>query len=600
MSTEGQGQSVPEWPIRDYFCVGDGSSAVLLDPQAGCHFWCWPGFDGQLRLAALLDPAGGGSVGLSPASRPLSGAGWLESSRVVSYQGQPGLRIQAGLLPDGAQGSAVVWIVDGPPGAEVLISLVDPTAGGGQGWSATRGGAELGPALLPDGPGGPLFLASSLPVEVAPGGLLPRLGPEGLVVWLGGGDRARRPPPLLARAVRSPVACARETRRMLAAAVAEDRSWLQGLHRAAPLVGFRQSAPPWALAALDRSLLTLRGLQERNSGLLVASPTTSIPQSPGSERAWDYRYAWLRDCADAGIALAHVGALSEARAVASGVGRILGEDPDLAAPVRRLNGAALPPEHVVAQLQGYSGAPVRIGNDAASQVQLDTLGEVARLAGELASAGECPDDLLRLVPTLADSASRRWPLPDHGIWEVRNLPQDYVHSKVMAWTAMRVATRLAEAGWISGPGRRWSQEVGAVEEAIDARGRGPGGGLAMSFQDPSADSALLAAYVVSFIDPNRAQASATLDNVLENLAVGPLLARHRPERDTIPAPCLPFIFPALWAAVAEARLGRRRAAITRVEAICKLAGAAGQLSEVADPASGSLWATIPRCRATPH
>ncbi|MGH7693005.1 MAG: glycoside hydrolase family 15 protein [Candidatus Dormibacteria bacterium] len=321
------------------------------------------------------------------------------------------------------------------------------------------------------------------------------------------------------------------------------------------------------------------------------------PQWPRSGRAWDYRYAWLRDCADAGMALCRAGAYPEAEAVARGLGQRVGDHPDLAAPVQRLSGSDLPAEHVASQLRGYSGSPVRIGNAASGQAQLDTLGEVAQLALALDRVGHCPDELLSRVPAIAGAAGKQWMLPDHGIWEVRGDPQDYVHSKVMAWAALSAACSLAAQDRIRGPVATWKEDAAAIAQAVARRGCGPHGELVMSFQDSSADSSLLAAYLVSFIDPGRPDAEATLRRVELELGQGPLMARHFPERDGIDAPCFPFLFPGLWAASAEARLGLREAAEERLRRICGLAGPAGQLSEVADPETGALWGNYPQVQS---
>jgi GH15 family glucan-1,4-alpha-glucosidase len=356
-------------------------------------------------------------------------------------------------------------------------------------------------------------------------------------------------------------------------------------------------APAWALEAVDRSLLTLRGLQDRDSGLLVASPTTSIPQWPASPRGWDYRYAWLRDCADAGIALAHAGAGPEAERVGLGLAELLGNQTGLAAPVHRLSGRELPPEHTLEHLRGYSSAAVRVGNGAGGQLQLDTLGEVLRLAAELERTSHCPKSLRSLVPSMARVTTRDWRLPDHGIWEVRGKPQQYVHSKVMSWAALRRALELEGRGADSRMVGEWCRAADEIRVEIDRHGRGSEGELVMSFQDPSADSSLLAAYLVGFLDPAEPRAGATLDRILGELGRGPIAMRHTPERDGIPAPCFPFIFPGLWAAVAEAGLGRTAEAAARFLAIWELAGPAGQLSEVADPEAGELWGNYPQVQS---
>ena len=208
---------------------------------------------------------------------------------------------------------------------------------------------------------------------------------------------------------------------------------------------------------------------------------------------------------------------------------------------------------MASQLRGYSGALVRIGNGAAGQVQLDALGEAARLAGELDRVHHRPHELLGRVSDLAEAAVRHWPLPDHGIWEVRGDPQDYVHSKVMAWSALRTASELADRGRIEGSVASWRDASAAIQRAVLSHGQGPDGELGMSFPEPEAGSSLLAAYLVSFISPDQVGAEPTLRRISRDLSRGLRRARHWPERDGIDFPCFPSIFPGLGAAAAEAR-----------------------------------------------
>jgi len=416
----------------------------------------------------------------------------------------------------------------------------------------------------------------------------------GFAVWLGAPLESEILPPALTQARDAPERAVAAVERALSALVASDESWLAGLHGEHPAL---DSAPALAVKMFDRSLLTLVGLQDPTSSLLVASPTTSIPQWPASVRSWDYRYAWLRDCADAGMALSRAGARGEAGRLGSGLGELLGSGRVQPPPVSRLDGGKLPQEHFADYLQGYGGAPVRIGNAAADQAQLDSLGEVLRLADELDRIGGCPAELLAVVPGLASVAAQGWQLPDHGIWEVRGAPQHYVHSQVMAWAALRIAARLVDRGRVRGDVASWRRTAAAIREAIAVRGSGPSGELVMSFEDSSADSSLLAAYLVGFIRPDAAHPESTLDRVSAELGRGPLMDRYAGERDGIAAPCFPFIFPGLWAASSEVLLGRRAAAAARFTAIAELAGPAGQLSEVADPETGDLWGNYPQVQS---
>ncbi|MHB1526824.1 MAG: glycoside hydrolase family 15 protein [Candidatus Dormibacteria bacterium] len=587
--------SLPELtssPLREYFCLADGQTAALVTTAGSCHYWCAPGFDGPLRLAQVLDWQRGGSVGVGPRLEIPARASWQQDSTILTISWGDRATMRCGLLDDGAGGSALCWILRGQPGLQVNLDLRSPTAGGAAAWMVDEGGARVAPGGPEDGPQGPLAVVTSAPIRPA-GSPHMRLPMEGLVVWMGLPQAKGGLPPRLARARAEGAVAAAEL--AMAESAASDRAWLAALRGGPSLASLQERAPRWATDAIARSLLTIRSLQDRRSGLVVASPLTSIPQWPGSERAWDYRYAWLRDCADAGLALARGGAFEQARGIALGLARVMRADPATSAPVTRLNGQAMPPEHRLDYLDGYTGAAVRIGNAAAGQAQVDTLGEVARFAEVLDRGDGCPQPLLGLVGDLASGAARGWQLPDHGIWEVRGARRHYVHSKVLAWSALDSALRLAQRGRVDAQSAgQWAQARSAVAEAIRSHGTNAAGQLTMAFDDPSADSSTVAAYVVGYLPVGGGGAAATLDFVAGELQHGFLLARHHPERDGIAAPCSPFLFPSLWAVIAEARLGRRTAAVARLRAILDLAGPAGQLSEVADPGSMTMLGNYPQ------
>lgn len=587
-------ESTGEQAIRDYFCLADGRTAALVHRSGRCDFWCWPSFDSPMRLAGLLDSEQGGWVGVGLPGDQAATAGWVGSSTVMWLRPGGGVEIRVALVDDGAGRSALAWLVEGPIGAEVWISLGSPTAGGGHSWSEGARGAWLSTGGAKDGPGGPLALVSSAPLQPRSKNFTVEIPEAAFGVWLGAPLEAKELPPALTLGREAPEMAVRALARALSDQVVADESWLYGLRADSRAL---EAVPSEAAWLVDRSLLTLRSLQDRTSGLLVASPATSIPQWPASVRAWDYRYAWLRDCADAGMALSRAGARAEAERLGSGLGMLLGSGPEPPAPVIRLSGDRLPEEHFANHLRGYGGATVRIGNAAAGQAQLDSLGEVVRLAEQLDRAGECPPGLLAAVPGLASAAAQRWHLPDHGIWEVRGERRNYVHSKVMAWAALQSAAELAERSRVPGESVSWRQIAAEIRAAVALRGVGPNGELVLSFEEPSADSSLLAAYLVGFIATGAANSESTLERVSAELGRGPLMDRYSGEWDGIAAPCLPFVFPGFWAASAEVLLGRRAAAVARFLAISTLAGSAGQLSEVADPVAGALWGNYPQVQS---
>ncbi|HUY60556.1 MAG TPA: glycoside hydrolase family 15 protein, partial [Candidatus Dormibacteraeota bacterium] len=334
-------------PVEEYACLADGRSAALVHVDGACDWWSGTSLDGPPRLARLLDARRGGSVAVRPLAAVPVAAGWDGETTVMrvvwATVGAPAVEVRTALV-DGPDGDpALVWWVTGPPGTPVAVELTAPTAGSVRAWSVSAERAWLAPGGMPDGPCGGLAVTLGGPAaEPQPDGLRLTIPPAGrLAVWL-------RAEPASAPAPSHPGAAVAALRRRIAA----DRAFVS-----------RLTLPPGRRAAAVRSALTLRGLQDRGGGACLAAPTTSLPQWPGSARTWDYRFAWLRDNADAGLALLRVGAVAEAAAVGAALARQLGPDPGGAAPVHGLGGGPVPAERRARHLAGYGGArPVRVGN----------------------------------------------------------------------------------------------------------------------------------------------------------------------------------------------------------------------------------------------
>ncbi|PBC53998.1 trehalose-phosphatase [Rhodococcus sp. ACPA1] len=343
---------------------------------------------------------------------------------------------------------------------------------------------------------------------------------------------------------------------------------------------------------MKRSALTLRGLVHVDSGAIMAAATTSLPEEIGGVRNWDYRYCWLRDAALTASALVSLGSLSEAEGYLDWVHDVLETlpGPERLHPLYTLHGGGLPPEAVIDSLPGYAGSrPVRIGNAANQQVQLDVFGPIVELIHDLSHAREKQGALVplndrdwELVCAMVEAVERRWFEPDHGIWEIRDNPRHHVYSKVMGWVTVDRAVALAEHfGRDIEPG--WTPLRDKIAEEVREKGwKDEVRSYTAAYDGTDLDAATLYIGLSGLIDPSDEKFAATVTATEAELRSGSTVYRYHHD-DGLPGTEGGFHLCAAWLVEAYLLIGQRSQAEALFAQLVDAAGPTGLLSEEYDP-----------------
>jgi GH15 family glucan-1,4-alpha-glucosidase len=575
--------------IEDYSLIGDCETAALVSKEGSIDWLCWPRFDSGACFAALLGDANNGRWRIAPVPNSRVGTETRVTRRYrnhtliveTEFANADGAVVLIDFMPlrGGLAASHVVRLVVGTRGA--LAMRMELTLRFGYGswvpWVSRRANGDL---LAIAGPDTVLLRTPSV------------LRSEGLATLsdfiLSAGERI--PFVLTYSPSHLPLPEPIDAEDALCATEKYWRSWVSA--------GTRTSTVKHG-DIVTRSLITLKALTYAPHGGIVAAPTTSLPEQLGGPRNWDYRFCWLRDATLTLLALMNAGYYDEAGAWRDWLLRAAAGSPDQIQIMYGITGKRWLVEHEVPWLSGYENSkPVRIGNAAADQLQLDVFGEVmdvlhqARCVGMqyLTAAWDFQRALLAHLETV-------WRGPDAGIWEVRGGSRHFTHSKVMAWVAFDRGIKAVESFGRDGPVDRWRRIRADIHEEICRRAFNTElGSFTQAYDDDRLDASALLIPQVGFLPPGDGRVLGTIAAIERKLVRGGLVLRYDTATtdDGLPPGEGAFLPCSFWLADAYVLTGRRADAGRLFEGLIGLCNEVGLLAEEYDVEAQRLVGNFPQ------
>jgi len=568
--------------IEDYGLIGDLQTAALVS-RHGCIDWlCFPRFDSGACFAALLGDEENGRWSLQPASgitsteRRYRGDTLVLETELACDEGVVRL---IDFMPPRGEAPDVVRIVEGVEGTVPMKmrlsirfdygSIVPWVRRRDEGVHAVAGPDALFLATPVDLVGRNLHTEADF--DVAPGDRVPFV-----LTWY----PSNRPSPERVDAEQ--------------ALVDTESFWREWVTDCVHVGRFREP--------LVRSLVTLKALTYAPTGGIVAAATTSLPEALGGVRNWDYRYCWLRDATLTLLALVRAGYEDEARAWRDWLLRAIAGRPGEVQIMYGIAGERRLTELELEWLDGYEGSrPVRIGNAASGQLQLDVYGEVADALYHARQAGiGASPDAWALNKKLLEWLEDGWRQPDEGIWEVRGPRRHFVHSKVMAWVAFDRAVRSVEEYEREGPVDRWRRLRDEIHNDVCREGFSEKlGAFTQSYGMDRLDASLLMIPLVGFLPADDERVVGTVAAIERELVEDGLVARYRADQENTGVDGLPpgeatFLPCSFWLAQVYAMQGRLDEAETLFERLLGLRNDLGLLSEEYDVEAGRLVGNFPQ------
>ena len=565
--------------IEDYAIIGDMETAALVDRRGSIDWLCWPDFSSAACFAALLGTEENGRWQIAPAEGEFTTTRRYRDHTLILEttfeQGAGAIRLIDFMPPRGTH-SDVIRLVEGVRGSVAVHMELALRFDYGRTvpWvTALSDGvrAVAGPNLA--------ILHASVPVH---GENLKTVAEftlrKGERVWF----------TLTYGASHEPDPKRIDVRRALNVSMHDWRQWS---HRLKYKGKYRE--------AVERSLITLKALTFRPTGGVVASPTTSLPERIGGSRNWDYRYCWLRDTTFTLLALMNAGYYKEAEAWQDWLLRALAGSPDQVQILYGLYGEQQLIEWEADWLAGYEGArPVRVGNAAATQLQLDIYGEMldSFFHAQHGMLQHSEDDF-RVLSLLLDHLATIWQKPDHGIWETRGRAQDFTYSKMMAWVAFDRAVLLAEQLKYDAPVEKWKSIRDAIHDeickkAFDKRKNC----FVQAYGSKELDAALLLMPAVGFLPGSDPRVKSTVRAIERELMRNGLVMRYdtAKARDGLPPGEGVFLACSFWMVGSLKAVGRIRDAEALFEKLLSLRNDLGLLSEEYDVANKRMVGNFPQ------
>ncbi len=573
--------------IGDYAIIGDCRTAALVSRSGSIDWLCLPHFSGPSVFAALLDQEKGGRFSVRPAQTFRSSRRYLPATAVLetTFRTSTGAARLIDLMPitgtpDGLRPMReVLRVLEGLEGEVEFLVNFEPRPDYARGKTHIRSRGALGWACTWSDE---LFLLhTDARLEMAPDGravvgrvrikagerlvfsLSYSKGDIGVIAPLGEHARAR-----------------------LDRTIGWWKSW----------AGRSSYEGPYREAVL-RSAITLKLLTFALSGAVVAAPTASLPEAIGADRNWDYRYCWLRDAALTMRAFTGLGYREEAEAFLHWLLHATRLTWPKLQVMYDVYGRTRLTESELAHLSGYRGSrPVRIGNGAVSQTQLDVYGEVVSAAYHFAlSGGELQKDEAKLLVGFGETVCKTWREPDDGIWEIRGPKRHYTFSKLMCWAALESLLRLHERGIVQIDVNRFRRERDAIAEAIETRGYSETLRSYVSELDGDrVGAALLQMGCLGYKDPGHPRMRATYDRIRARLERNGLLYRYEQGYDGLESPEGAFGICSFWAIENLAKRGDLSAAAEAFDHTLSFANDVLLFAEEIDADTGALLGNFPQ------